>query len=373
MAVMTGFETDLRQKIIGNESHVFVQAHSGGLKDWRGVAQRIGQIPGVYAVNSSISHQVIVRTGGRTHGILLVGVAPNSPLADQLRKESGTNDLFSPPVPLDGDSDTSEVPGILIGRSLSRSLYAAPGDSISVVSPEYSVASRNLVPKFGRFVVSATYSAKVREKESAAGYIDIEAARRFFNMGDAVTGLDIRLTNIDDAPRVSAEITQSLLKNTPGIEVTDWTTRNKPLREAMSLLSKVYFFVLLLITVMASFSIVTTLVMVIVEKRRDIAVLKTLGASTRTVSSIFRIQGAVIGGLGTLLGTLVGYAGCIGLKTFRYPLDERIFGMESLPIQINFFNFFCVGAAAFLICSLATLYPARRASRSHPADALRED
>jgi lipoprotein-releasing system permease protein len=135
----------------------------------------------------------------------------------------------------------------------------------------------------------------------------------------------------------------------------------------------VYFIVLLLIIVMASFSIVTTLIMIVLEKRKDIAVMKTLGASTPSIGRIFRIQGAVIGGLGTIIGLVLGFIGCWALKTYGFPIDERIFQMSTLPVTIDPVNFAMVGVAAFLICFVATIYPARRAASLEPSEVLRYD
>ena len=153
----------------------------------------------------------------------------------------------------------------------------------------------------------------------------------------------------------------------------DWTATNKHLGDATQREKRVYFIVLLLIIVMASFSIITTLIMIVIEKRKDIAIMKTLGASTKSISRIFRIQGAVIGGLGTILGLVLGFAGCIALREFGFPIDERIFQMSKLPVVIEPSNFAMVGVAAFLICLFATVYPARRAARLEPSEVLRYD
>jgi lipoprotein-releasing system permease protein len=158
-----------------------------------------------------------------------------------------------------------------------------------------------------------------------------------------------------------------------GFAVRDWTETNRPLWEAIQLEKRVYFIVLLLIIVMASFSIVTTLIMIVLEKRKDIAIMKTMGASTAMVSWIFRIQGGVIGALGTILGLALGFLGCVGLKKFGFPIDERIFQMSTLPIYIDPLNFLMVGIAAFLICFFATMYPARRAAQLEPSEVLRYD
>jgi lipoprotein-releasing system permease protein len=222
-------------------------------------------------------------------------------------------------------------------------------------------------------LVVGIYNSGLVEYESGVAYVSLEEAQKFFGMKDAVSGLEVRVADINAAPAVARQILDRLGGVGAGFTVSDWTATNKPLWDALQLEKRVYFIVLLLIIVMASFSIITTLIMIVLEKRKDIAVMKTLGASTKSVGRIFRIQGAVIGGLGTGIGLLLGFLGCVILKRYGFPLDERIFQMSTLPIKIDWQNFAAVGVAAFLICFFATVYPARRAARLEPSDVLRYD
>ena len=181
------------------------------------------------------------------------------------------------------------------------------------------------------------------------------------------------MADINSSTEIAATIRKALGEQARFVTVRDWTETNRPLWEAIQLEKRVYLIVLLLIIVMASFSIVTTLIMIVLEKRKDIAIMKTMGASTRSISRIFRIQGAVIGGVGTIVGLALGFIGCVGLQKFGFPIDERIFQMSTLPIHIDPINFAVIGVSAFLICVVATMYPAWRATQLEPSDVLRHD
>jgi len=203
--------------------------------------------------------------------------------------------------------------------------------------------------------------------------VSLDDAQSFFQMGDTVSGLEVRVDNLDDSGAIAQQIIGALGGSGGGFIVQDWTETNRAFFEALALEKKVYFIVLLLIVVMASFSIISSLVMVVIEKRRDIAIMKTLGARTVAIGNIFRAQGAIIGVVGVSVGLLGGYSLCRGLQWYRFPIDERIFQMSSLPIHLDPLNFLAVGVAAFLICCGATIYPARRASRFEPAEVLRHE
>jgi len=263
-----------------------------------------------------------------------------------------------------------KLPGIVIGQELSLSLGLYPGMTIALLSPQVSASPMGLVPKYKRFVVSQVYKSGLSNYESALVYIDLREAQKFFRMGDGVTGIEVRVNNVDEAPQIAQKILNSL-EGIQSFYTQDWTTVNKPLWDAIRLEKKVYFIVLLLIIVMASFSIISTLVLLVLEKRGDIAVLRTLGARRVDIGNIFRLQGAIIGGLGTILGLILGYIACIVLDQYGFPLDERIFPISQVPVRIDLLNFAVVGISSFVICLLATIYPAYRASRLEPASVLR--
>ncbi len=381
MAVMTGFEYELKQKIVGTDSHIVIHKTGGRVDGWRDVVSNLTTVPGVKSVSPFTYHQVLIRSEARSSGVLVRGIEKGTASAQQVEstveRTGSLEPLFNPPsVPVtlaNGDEREANLPGILVGRALARSLFLYTGNTVSILSPQVSSTPFGLVPNFRRFVVIGSYSSGLSEYESGVAYISLSEAQKFFEMGDSVTGLEVRVTDIDAAPVIAGDIMNRLGGLASGFTATDWTTTNKPLWDAIQLEKRVYFLVLLLIIVMASFSIVTTLIMIVIEKRKDIAVMKTLGASTQSVSRIFRIQGAVIGGIGTAAGLILGFIGCIALREYGFPLDERIFNMSKLPVRIEWVNFLATGAAAFIICLFATLYPARRAAQLEPSEGLRHD
>ncbi len=378
MAIMTGFEHELRDKILGTNAHISVKSLGGSINNWHALSSVIRQIPGVESVSPFTYHQALIRSENRSTGILIRGVEKGTAAAGQLASEMGTSEdidlLFDPPKVAvrgaDGGNGEAELPGLVAGRELMRILGVFRGEPVSLLSPQVGSTPFGLVPRFKRFVVVGSYKGLI-EFESGVAFVSMREAQRFFQMGDNVSGLEVRVKDIYAAPAISREILDKGGEISIGIFAQDWTETNKPLWDAMKLERNVYFIVLLLIIIMASFSIITTLIMLVLEKRKDIAVMKTLGATSGSIGNIFRIQGAVIGGIGTVLGLALGYGLCIGLKEFGFPLDERIFQMSKLPININWINFALVGLAAFAICCLATVYPARRASTLDPSEVLR--
>lgn len=382
MSIMTGFEHDLREKIVGTDSHIVINSSSGvGIFGWREVSEKVKQVPGVASVSPFTYHQVLIRSDSRASGLLIRGIEKGSASAAQvsgyLPAHRSLDALFNPPpvtVQLaNGEESEANLPGIVIGRSLAQTLGVFVGTPVSVLSPQVTSTPFGLVPSFRRFVVVGAYSSGLVEYESGVAYVSLEEAQKFFDMQGGVTGLEVRVTDINAAPTIAKRIHEVTGGLESGLSVRDWTVSNKPLWDAIQLEKRVYFIVLLLIIVMASFSIVTTLIMIVLEKRKDIAVMKTLGASTPSISRIFRIQGAVIGGLGTIIGLVLGFVGCWTLKTVGFPIDERIFQMSTLPVTIDPLNFLMVGVAAFTICFFATMYPARRAASLEPSEVLRYD
>jgi lipoprotein-releasing system permease protein len=382
MAVMTGFEHELREKIVGTDSHIVISNRTGGRIDgWEDAAREVESVPGVSSVSPFTYNQVLIRSDSRSSGLLVRGIQQGSASAKQVESYLGADQslepLYNPPsvtvLTADGGEDEAKIPGILIGKSLARSLGVFVGTPVSILSPQVSSTPFGLVPSFRRFVVVGTYSSGLVEYESGVAYVALGEAQRFFGMGEGVSGLEVRVAEIHKAPEIAQTVLEKLGGPMAGFAVRDWTETNRPLWEAIQLEKRVYFIVLLLIIIMASFSIVTTLIMIVLEKRKDIAIMKTMGASTASVSWIFRIQGAVIGGLGTIIGLVLGFVGCVALKQFGFPIDERIFQMSTLPIHIEPLNFLMVGVAAFLICFFATMYPARRAAQLEPSEVLRYD
>jgi len=392
MAIMTGFQTELKSRIVGANSHILIRSLDGRLENWHPIFDRIRAVKGVTSVSAFTQHQALIRSekpfgGERSVGLLIRGIEPKSSAADQvasyLKLAPGDSlPLFDPPSLIvqrpDGSEDEAKLPGLVIGRELQRTLGVLVGSPVSILSPQVSSSPFGLMPRFKRFIVAGVYQSGLIEFESGLAYASLSDAQQFFGMGDTISGLEVRVSNIDKAPEVTSQI-MAALKGADsgtlgrGLFAQDWTETNRPLWEALKFERRVYFIVLLLIIVMASFSIVTTLIMLVLEKRKDVAILRTMGATARSIGTIFFLQGAIIGALGTLLGLLLGVLGCWGLKWYGFPLDEQIFQMSTVPVYIEPINFIVVGVAAFFICCVATLYPARRASQLHPSEVLRYD
>ena len=382
MAVMTGFQFTLREKLVSTNSHILVRKAGGMIARWQEVTEIIKSQNGVTSVSPYTQSQALISTDRGSVGVLIRGVAPKTDAADQLAKfmtkdgaHNNIEDLWTPGTVTVRDSAGVEqqatLPGMVIGRELQRTLGIFVGTPVAVLSPSVSSSPFGLLPRTRRFLVVGAYRSGLVEYESGVAYVSLTEAQSFFRLGESVTGLEVRVANLDSAPVIAREISEALGGGIAGYVVQDWTQSNEALWQAIELEKRAYFIVLLLIVIMASFSIISTLIMIVLEKRRDIAVLKTLGATDSAISRMFMVQGAVIGALGTVTGLILGYLGCIGLKHYGFPLDERVFQMSTLPIHIEPINFLIVGGCAFIICLLATIYPALRAARLEPIELLR--
>lgn len=383
MAIMTGFQSELKNRIVGANSHILVRSIEGRIEDWRKISQLIEKVDGLSSISPFTQNQALVRVEGgsasRAVGVYVRGIEKGTSTAAQLAQymHVDPNDLplFDPPsievADANGRSSEVKLPGLIVGRELQRTLGVLVGSPVSILSPQMSATPFGLVPKFRRFVVVGFYSSGLIDFDNGLAFANLPDAQRFFDFGNSVSGLEIRVNEIDQAPQIADAIMNQITHAARGLYVQPWTETNRPLWEALKFERRVYFIVLLLIIVMASFSIVTTLIMLVLEKRKDIAILRTMGASSNGVWRIFYIQGATIGALGTALGLILGLLGCWGLQWYGFPIDERIFQMSTVPVKIEPLNFVVVGLAAFLICCVATLYPSLRASRLNPAETLR--
>lgn len=383
MAVMTGFQSTLREKILSTTSHVVVQNVGGPIQNWQEVSAKIASIDGVESVSAFTYHQALMNIAGGSVGVMVRGIEPQSASAEQLQgyltagNAGSVNRLFDPHAVTvfgaAGEEHSAELNGIFVGRALQRMAGLRSGQPVSLLAPSVGSSPFGLVPRYKRFVILGGYRSGLIEFENAVIYMSLADAQNFFRVGSAVTGFEVRVKDVNAAPQLGLQIVDALTQSAAaaGFYAQDWTEMNRPLWEAIQLEKKAYFIVLLLIVIMASFSIISTLIIVVLEKRADIAVFKTLGLSSNRVAWLFFAQGAVIGVFGTALGLVLGILGCEALKRYPFPLDERIFQMTSLPIQVDLFNFLIVGLVSVAICMLATVYPAFRASRLQPTELLR--
>ena len=379
LGIMTGFEKELQAKLLDTSAHIIVRGLGGEMPQWQQVREKVLGVPGVVDASPYTYNQAMLTFGGVAHGLLIRGISDDARTREKLLRtlspDAKVEDLFAPVhyqlQRPDGTQDEVLLPPLVVGRALARRFGLSRGTAVTILSPQMSASPQGLTPRMRRFVVIGNYSSGLIEFENGLAYTSVEAAQSFFNLGDAVSGLEVTVTDLNEAKAIADKISVALDAANNPYDISDWTVPNKPLWDALRLEKRVYFIVLLLLILVASFSIVSTLVMVVMEKSRDIALLKSIGARDRSIMRVFLLQGAYIGFSGTLLGTLLGYAGAIGLREFGFRLDEAVFSLSKVPVELVPANFLLVGVAAFVITVLAGIYPARRAAKMRPADALR--
>lgn len=379
LAIMTGLESELKSKLVDAGAHIVLRKFGGDIENPQAVIDQLKGIQDVVSVSPFTYNQALVTTTAGARGLLIRGFPDGAAVREKMKRMSlsdeDLNQLFSPP-PIDverpdGTTDSVVLPPLIVGRALEEQLHVFPGSPVTVFSPQLGNSPQGLVPRARRFLVVGVYRSGLREFEAGLAYTSLGEAQRFFGMADSVTGLEIMVRDMFRAHEMIGAVMSRLGEDAPQYYATDWTEPNKPLWDAMKLEKQVYFVVLLLLILIASFSIVSTLVMVVIEKSRDVAVMKSIGATNGVIMRIFLFQGAIIGTLGVVCGTVLGYCGCLGLRRYGWPMDEQVFGVSTLPVHMEWSNFVIVLGCAWVITLLAGVYPALRASRLSPADALR--
>lgn len=375
LAVMTGFEEDLRDRILRFQAHIVVRASDGPMADPEKVLARVQAVPGVVAAAAVASGQVMLSGPGGVTGVEVRGIGPGAGVVWQLDRQikgGELDDLFRRhPVQPEGGGAPAELPAIVVGHEITRQLGLLIGDPVSVISPFATPSAVGLVPRVRRFVVVGWFESGMSEYDAALAYLYLPDAQRFLDLDGRATAIEVRTPSLEWARTVRDRIRGELGN---GFNVEDWMDRNRTLFSALQMEKTVYFVVLLLIVVVAAFNIVAMLSLVVLEKRRDIAVLKALGATTGSIARIFHYKGMIIGVAGTAVGSLVALL-LAGLLE-RYPLvalPENVFYVDTLPVRLHVSHFVLVAAASLAICFAATIYPARRASRLVPVEVIRSE
>ncbi|HEX2795769.1 MAG TPA: lipoprotein-releasing ABC transporter permease subunit [Immundisolibacter sp.] len=368
ISVMNGFEEELRSRILGMVAHVTVSGDGGALRDWSQVQQLVAAEPEVLASAPYVETEAMISFAGNASGVLLRGIDPaqEPTVAELTLNTTGTTLAALQPGEF----------GIILGRDLALALGAKPGDKVTVLIPEASATPAGVLPRMKRFTVLGTFSAGMYEYDSALALVAMQDAQRLVRLGDAVSGVRLRLADLMQAPAVAQRLSQRL----PYLAVGDWTRQHVNFFRAVRTEKTVMFIILSLIVGVAAFNIISTLVMMVADKRADIAILRTMGATPGSVMGVFIVQGAVIGVVGTLLGLLGGVALALNIETL-VPWLERalhvslwptdVYYISSLPSRLQVGDVTRITALALLLSLLATLYPAWRASRTDPAEALR--
>jgi len=316
--------------------------------------------------------QVILTTGNRISGVVVRGVDPdraNGVVAIEGFMEAGSlKDLKQHRVVQVKDRPM-ELPGIILGGRLASGLGVLVGEPIQLISPLGKPAAFGMVPKIRRFAVVGLFRSGMHEYDSSLVFMNLADAQQFFELGDSVTSIEIRVHDVDEARAVAQRIQQRL--GFPYL-TEDWSRLWPNLFAALRLERWVYILVLLLMVLIAAFNIISTLIMMVMEKRRDIAVLRSMGASRGSVWRIFLLKGCVIGMAGTLLGSVLGYAICLLIQEYQFiELPPDVFLVSTVPVKISGLYFALVSLVSLLICLLASIYPARQAAKLDPVEIIR--
>lgn len=378
IAVTGGFQEAFRERVLGVNSHILVLKHGIDFRDYRDMQVKIEAVPGVTATSPFIFHEMIATHGNRSAGILIKGIEPKtieavSDLPRYTHEPGVVGTLEFDRFPADGKLGT---PRVLLGSTLADKLQVKTGDRLQVTSPLESLdpnrwSSREHRPASRFFEIAGIYTSGFHEYDSRLVMVDYRALQDFFNQGDVVTGVDIR---VDDVFAVGP-IANTLRETLPvgRFRILDWRQLNHNLFTSLGLQRLVLAVLFLFIVLVASFNIVCTLIMIVLEKNKDIAILKSMGASNWGVMKTFVLQGVTIGFIGTFNGLIGGLAVCLFIKHTDFGLDPSIYMIDHLPVRIIAHEFLAVGLVAMLISLVATIGPAYWAARLNPVDGLRYD
>ena len=378
LAVFTGFEEDLRDRIVSFNPQVVVLSFGGTLLDYEHVTERVAAVPEVVAAAPFIYGQVMLSAQERVIGAVVRALGPGSERVVNLQRHltEGTLDALSQlhDVPLAGETaGTMRLPGLIVGKELANQLGVRRGDSVNVISPVGGAAASGstagMVPRVRRFVVVGLFDSGMAEYDSSLVYMDLANAQQCFGLANVATGIEVRVADPENARAVGERITATL--GFP-FRARDWMDTNHNLFAALRIGKTVYFIVLLLIVLVAAFNIVATLIMVVMEKRKDIAILKSMGATRAGVGRIFVFKGLVIGLVGTVLGTAGAYLACVLLRHYKFiELPRDVYSVDTLQVRIYPEYFIVVGIVTLGLCLRAAVYPARQAARLAPVDVIR--
>jgi lipoprotein-releasing system permease protein len=368
IAVMTGFDADLKARILGGQSQVMLMRHGGEFKDYRAVLTRVEKTTGVEAATPFIVTQAMLRSKSGAAGVVIRGIDPATagrvmPTLAQVALPSFSSAESARQV-------SPSEPGIVLGKELARNLGVIEGDRIYLISAHGMLSPIGHLPAMKQFKVTGFFQSGMYEYDQTFAFIHIHDAQRMLRLGDSVTGIDIRVDDIYAARTIAEKIISEL-----GFPywARDWMQMNQNLFRALKMERWVMAIILVLIVLVAAFNIASSLIMLVMGKTRDIAILKAMGATNSSIRKIFVFNGMVIGAIGTFLGLCLGLLLCFFLKHYDiYELTGDIYYFTTtLPVKVELLWVLGILSAAMVICFLATLYPARQAAKLDPVEAIR--
>ncbi len=378
IAVTGGFQDAFQERVLGVNSHAMVMQYGVNFRNYPEVQEEIEKLDGVKATSPFIFHEMIASHGDRTAGILAKGIEPAtaaevSDIPKYAEEPGVLEEMVYDRFPEDGVAD---VPKILIGRSLADRLQVETGDLVRVTSPLEGIGgggwqSGGGTPTSERFEVAGVYRSGFHEYDDRMVLTDFRALQDFFDQGDTVTGVDVRVEDVFAMEGITTGIAEVLEDGR--YRIMDWRQLNHNLFTSLQWQRTVLAILFLFIVLVASFNIVCTLIMIVLEKNKEIAILKSMGATNGEVMKIFIYEGAIIGVVGTVLGLVGGLAVSLAIRQADFGLDPEIYMIDHLPVRIELMEFGVVGLVAIGICLLVTVGPSWWAARMRPVDGLRYD
>jgi len=369
ISVMNGFEKELRERILGMASHVVVSEGREALEDWPGVARQVEKHPSVMAHAPYVQAEAMLSSQPSVSGAVIRGVLPDY--------ETRVTEIGDQMVVGDIDALQAGEYGIVLGRELAASLGVTVGDSLMVITSNVSVTPVGALLRERRFTVVGVFEVGMYEYDRGTAFIHLEDAQKLFRKGGTVSGLRLKLDELFSARSVAGDLSAELPSR---YWLRDWTQRHANFFQAVKTERTVMFVILALIVAVAAFNIVSTLVMVVTDKRSDIAILRTLGASPRSVMAVFMVQGVLIGVIGTLIGTVGGVALALNVETLVPALEQMlgvdflsadVYYISELPSDLHWGDVWRIAMLSFGLSLVATIYPAWRAARTVLVEALR--
>ncbi len=410
VSVMGGFSHDLKRKILGNNAHIVIDTVSQKpWNDYGPVLDNVRAVPGVQGATPVVNGEVMISSASNIAGVIVRGIDPKTignvidlesnievgkfhyledpdllrhlppdevigigSHGDEYRKGSDLTllpDDLDPSVRAAIDTAPPLRPGIIIGRELSHTLHVYVGDEVTLVSPMGDLGPMGVMPRTKKFRVAAIFYSGMYEYDATHVYTLIDVAQQYFSMDHKISAIDVKVKDAENADQLTPLVTAAA--NRPDLRVRDWREMNRNLFSALKLERLATFIILSLAIIVASFCIICTLLLMVTEKGKEIAVLKALGASDGDILRTFMIEGIIIGGIGTAFGVATGLAQCAGLAWFGLRLDPEVYYIDRLPVHVSGWDFLSVAVAAMIICTLATIYPAYAASKLRPVEGLR--
>lgn len=379
VGIMTGFKEDIQAKILGTTAHILVHDRTKeAMTEYDAQVRRVEDVPDVVAATPFVLRQVLLTSQSGVQGVVLRGIDParegkvteleKNLAAGSLQDLAKSVKMAIPEKEREPDGPTEATrPGIILGKELAMRLGVHLGDTLNVVSPVGPVTGASMTPKIRPFAVVGIFQSGMYEYDSSLAYIELGEAQKFFNMATTVSGIEVKVTDVFRAADIARAIEEQL-----GFAfwARDWMQMNRNLFSALKLEKTMMFLLLVLITIVASFNIVSTLTMIVTEKQREIAILKAMGATRKGIMRIFMLNGLIIGCSGAAIGVPLGYAFLWLIQTF-WTFDQTVYYIAKIPVHVLASDVLLVAGSAILISFAATLYPSLQAAKLDPAAALR--